>query len=51
MFCFINNNGREAVKCAQTDLNQAEDLSPLGSSCLPDPQLQNQLSGEEKRKL
>jgi hypothetical protein len=25
------------IKCGQTDLNQAEDISPLGSSPLPDP--------------
>jgi hypothetical protein len=31
-------------------LNQAEDFSPLGSSPLPDPQLQNQPSGEKKGK-
>jgi len=24
----IDNNGREAVKCAQTDSNQAEDIWP-----------------------
>ena len=24
----IDNNGREAVKCAQTDSNQAEDICP-----------------------
>src|SRR6516225_9987122 len=33
----------------QTDIGQAEDISPLGSSPLPDPpQCQNQLSGEKK---
>ena len=35
---------------ALTDLNQAEDISPLGSSSLPDPQRQNQLSGAKERK-
>src|SRR5713101_5968718 len=33
------------------DLNQAEDLPPLGSSPLPDPATaENQLSGEKERK-
>src|SRR5207247_1889066 len=34
----------------KTDSNQAEDISPLGSSPLPDPQSKNQCSGEKERK-
>ncbi len=33
-----------------TDLNQAEDFSPLGSSPLPDPHSEIKVSGEKERK-
>jgi hypothetical protein len=33
----IDNNGREAVKCAQTDLNQAEDICPARFFALSGP--------------
>src|SRR5262245_41259200 len=47
----IDDNGREAVKCAQTDSNQAEDVCPaIGSSPLPNPRITNQPSGEKGRK-
>jgi hypothetical protein len=36
----IDDKGREAVKCAQTDSNQAEDICPARfSSALPDPRI------------
>jgi hypothetical protein len=35
----------------QTDLNQAEDIPPLGSSPPPDPQSESQLSGDKKGKI
>jgi hypothetical protein len=36
---------RKAAKSHTTDLNQAEDIPPLGSAPLPDPQSENQISG------
>src|SRR5439155_15177644 len=41
---------RKAAKSHTTDLNQAEDIPPLGSAPLPDPQSQNQISGVKERK-
>jgi hypothetical protein len=35
----IDNNGREAVNCTQTDSNQAEEIAPIGSFALPNPRI------------
>ena len=43
------NKPRTAAKSDTTDLNQAEDIPPLGSAPLPDPQSQNQISGGKRK--
>jgi len=48
-FC-VFQKAAEGSKITHTDLNQAEDIPPLGSAPLPDPQSQNQISGVKDRK-